>query len=647
MQFMRAGSLPTEVRELRHAASMPITFDKTSDRPFCCGLWKTQQLVGLIFGVVLCTLCWAWRPIVAYDKANSMLGIASLCGSFWVFEVVPIYITALFPMVLLPLCEITSSNVVAQSYWNDTQMLFIAMYLVDIALEEVKLPEMLALKLLLKVGAVKPWTLLFGAMTVSWFLSMFINTIAVVLMITPIAMSLMNATEEVARNQGIEEGAESEASSSAASSVSAEDAQGVREVQLYSRGLLLGIAYASTAGGMATLTGSIPNRILVGLPLVAYEITWLKWFAFALPMSLVTYLLAFGVIWTRYVRHVRCMAIRVEHLESEYDAVCGDAGCRDPVLVGILHFLQILGLILYTPCIAQLFTTKYGVPLASDAVVATIPAVALFFIPSERRRGETVLTWTAVHETLDFGVLLLIGGGFAMSKGFSESGLDQVVGAGFAHATASMSALSVTILVLLLGSVGTQLFSAVGCATTLLPMLNAASLEAVVNPLRMALPGAISCSLAFMLPTATPANVIALAKSQDSSKPLQVRDFVLSGLPLNLAGIVVCSIIATFWGQVVFQSTSPFPLSSCGGTATNCVFLQIPGDVQNMDVDSQACMLLDTTSDTKCKLWNGTIVTVLDYPNAGSYVPEPEAEAPEPEPESGAAPDPVPVRLLA
>mmetsp|Transcript_139347 Transcript_139347/g.445608 ORF Transcript_139347/g.445608 Transcript_139347/m.445608 type:complete len:140 (-) Transcript_139347:106-525(-) len=133
-----------------------------------------------------------------------------------------------------------------------------------------------------------------------------------------------------------------------------------------------------------------------------------------------------------------------------------------------------------------------------------------------------------------------------------------------------------------------------------------------------------------------------------------VRDLIAFFEPLPIVFIACAARFAAIDAatrpeEVVFQSTSPFPLSACGGTATNCVFLQIPGDVQNMDVDSQACMLLDTTSDTKCKLWNGTIVTVLDYPNAGSYVPEPEAEAeaPEPEPESGAAPDPVPVRLPA
>lgn len=610
--LQRAGTLPTNARDLRHAATMPITYDIGADRPFCCGLWKFQQLLGAVIGVFACVACWVFRPIQEYSAANDMLGIACLCGTFWVFEVIPIYITALFPMMLIPLCKITSSDIVAGAYWNTVQMLFIAMYLVDIALEEVQLPRRLTLKCLIYFGTVQPWALLLGTMAVCWFLSMFINTIAVTLMLTPFALGIMNATEENLRDNIIEAGEHDSDGSSECESV---DDRGVKEVQLFARGLLLGIAYSSTAGGMATLTGSIPNRIMVGQDLFNQNISWIRWFVFAAPLSVCTCVLAYLITWTRYVRHVRKLSISKDILEMAHDDLVKEIGpiSRDEILVGGAQIVQILGLILQPLVIGPNVTTAYGTALLSDASIAIIPAVALFFMPSSKRPGQAVLSWNAVHEKLDFGVLLLIGGGFAMSKGFSESGLDQVVGDWFADITKEMQSLMVTLVVLVMGSVGTQLFSAVGCATTFLPVLTSAATEVVINPLRLSLPGTISCSLAFMLPTATPANVVVLAKSQELPKSLRVRDFILTGLPLNLASIAICGVLVHVLGQSIFHTGDPFPASVCNGRDVNCIWLPIPGRVDGSVVHSQACMPVDLDKDTRCKIWNGTLVNVSDY----------------------------------
>eukprot|EP00443_Scrippsiella_acuminata_P078107 CAMPEP_0115499558 /NCGR_PEP_ID=MMETSP0271-20121206/67403_1 /TAXON_ID=71861 /ORGANISM="Scrippsiella trochoidea, Strain CCMP3099" /LENGTH=379 /DNA_ID=CAMNT_0002928383 /DNA_START=49 /DNA_END=1185 /DNA_ORIENTATION=+ len=307
LKLQRASTLPTENKELRHAATMPITFDLEAERPCCGGLWKTQQMFGFVVGIIaLLALCLG-RPVKTYPSANDMLGVTAalcmllgfrgnpgvhdsvvaLCACFWVFEVIPVYMTALFPLVLMPFLKITSSEIAAQAYWNWISLLVVGMFLVDIALEEVHLARRIALKLLLRVGVVHPAALLACFMGMCWLSSMFLNSIAVTL-VMPRAIGLLNAAEEQVRDADAAEAVEAGAGGSNDTC-----RRNVKDVQNLSSGVLLGIAFSATCGGIATLTGAIPHYFLAGESIVATHVTWSKWFVFALPLSLVSVVFAF------------------------------------------------------------------------------------------------------------------------------------------------------------------------------------------------------------------------------------------------------------------------------------------------------------------------------------------------------------------
>jgi len=263
------------------------------------------------------------------------------------------------------------------------------------------------------------------------------------------------------------------------------------------------------------------------------------------------------------------------------------------------------------PWIAQLglFQTPAGESLIGDSTLSCLPALLLFLMPSKVRPGQSLLTWTAVHEKFDFGLLLLIGGGFAVASGFVQSGLNVALGCAIAESLGQLPLLPVTLLIVLVTTVATQVFSCVGTATTIIPMLLAAAAHGVRNPLGLVLPATVACSFAFALPTATPANVIVLAKSQDLLQPLRVRDFFLTGLPLNLAMVVLGSLLLYIMGEAVFDTDSPFPQWACDGVS--CIWVAVPGAVHGQQVTSQACTL-DVASDmATCRLANGTLVDVL------------------------------------
>jgi len=272
---------------------MPITYDVESVRPFCGGLWKTQQLLGFLLGCGAFTVLCLVAPIALNEPANRMLGLTALCGAFWVFEVLPIYITALVPLVVMPLASITTSRIAAEAYWNPVQLLILGTFLVDIALEEVHLPRRLALKLLMTTGVMQPWILLLCLMSACFFLACFINNVAVVLMVTPFVLGLLHAAEERA--------AEADAEVERGATEGDEQQAAMKQVERFSLGLLLGVAYATTAGGMATLVGSIPNEILLGSKALSSQVHYAEWMAYAFPVALLTCLLAYLLVYFRYL----------------------------------------------------------------------------------------------------------------------------------------------------------------------------------------------------------------------------------------------------------------------------------------------------------------------------------------------------------
>merc|ERR1712157_6778 len=146
-------------------------------------------------------------------------------------------------------------------------------------------------------------------------------------------------------------------------------------------------------------------------------------------------------------------------------------------------------------------------------------------------------------------------------------------------------------------------------------MGSSAALQALVNPLLLLLPATIASSFAFLMPTATPSNVVVLAKSQDLSRSLRFRDFFLNGLPLTLAVIVVGAVLTDVMGALVFDSHAPFPQWACSAAPASCVFLEAPGVVQGRQVEAQACIVdLGSPNAVMCRLWNGTMLNTMSVP---------------------------------
>lgn len=213
------------------------------------------------------------QPVITRTAA-----VALWMAIWWMTEAVPLAVTALLPMVLFPLLGIQDSKAVAPQYFNHVIFLFIGGFLVALAMQKWELHRRIALQILRRVGA-RPSRILLGFMIATAFLSMWISNTATTMMMIPIALAIIAKIEDHA------------------------DAKLVRR---YAIGVFLGVAYAASIGGIATLVGTPPNlafiRILAILFPEAPEISFATWILFGLPISIVFLVIVWRLLAMVFVK---------------------------------------------------------------------------------------------------------------------------------------------------------------------------------------------------------------------------------------------------------------------------------------------------------------------------------------------------------
>jgi sodium-dependent dicarboxylate transporter 2/3/5 len=435
-------------------------------------------------------------------------------------------VTALLPVVLFPLFGVMNGKDVSSAYFNHVIFLFIGGFLVALAMQKWNLHKRIALRILLFTGT-SPARILLGFMFATAFLSMWISNTATAMMMVPILLSIISKLEE-----HISE----------------------KDLSRYSVGLLLGVAYSASIGGIATLVGTPPNlsfaRIFQIMFPEAPDISFSDWFIYAIPITIIFFV--FVWIYLYFIFRPRNSMEKVSSVDfrNEYQAL-GPASFEEKIILADFIILALLWL------------TRSGIEIGSftipgwsslfahpeylnDGTVAIGMGVILFFIPSKNSKGTRLMEWNTARK-IPWSIVLLFGGGFALATGFKESGLSlwfgqQLSGVAVLH----------PIMIIFIISVGmtflTELTSNTATTEMLLPVLAGLSVSIGVHPLLFMLPATVSASMAFMLPVATPPNAIVFG-----SKRLEVMQMARTGLILNLLGAVLITLITYFWSTWVFD----------------------------------------------------------------------------------------------
>ncbi|XP_061829200.1 Na(+)/citrate cotransporter isoform X1 [Nerophis lumbriciformis] len=545
-------------------------------------------------------------PLVVATSEAQCAYVIILMAVFWCTEVLPLAITALLPAFLFPLFGIMDSQSVCMQYLKDTNMLFVGGLMVAVAVEHWNLHKRIALRVLLIVG-VRPALLMLGFMGVTAFLSMWISNTATTAMMVPIVQAVLeelsNSEAQIPRELNSEESqitdvdgkqpSQSEKRAEATgpvvvtfldTSVEVTRHKTAAERMKLCKGMTLCVCYAASIGGTATLTGTGPNLVLNGqmsqlFPENGNVINFASWFGFAFPNMIL--MLTMAWLWLQFVfvgfnfrKTWACGSVKTEKELAAYNMIR-----EQHRLLGPMSFGEISVLGLFILLVVLWFTRDPGfvdgwatdifnskAEYVTDATVAIFIAVLLFVLPSKpphfcswrTQRFDTVshptsnsiprlLTWKVAQKKLPWGIVLLLGGGFALAKGSEVSGLSKWMGAQMSPLQ-SIPPWAIAIILCLLIATFTECTSNVATATLFLPILASMSQSIGMNPLYVMVPCTLSASFAFMLPVATPPNAIVFSYGY-----LKVSDMARTGIVMNIIGIVCITLAINTWGRAMFQ----------------------------------------------------------------------------------------------
>jgi sodium-dependent dicarboxylate transporter 2/3/5 len=440
--------------------------------------------------------------------------VAVLMAVWWVTEAIPIPATALLPVLLMPALGVMPIERATAPFANPVIYLFLGGFLIAAAVEASGLHRRLALAVIRLVGAA-PSRVVGGFMLAAAFLSMWISNTATVVMMLPLATSVIELEQQDA------------------------------PAGAFGLALLLGLAYAASVGGLGTLIGTPPNALLAGFLAEAYEVKigFGTWMLLGVPLVVV----ALPMTWLLLTRVM--FPLRTVERPGASGAIERQWAALGPLsrtefLVGSVTALAATGWI-FRSLLDDLL------PGLSDAGIAIGAALLLFLVPGADR-GRRALEWSHA-ERLPWGVLVFFGGGLSLAAGIQDTGLARWIGSALAGAGA------LPLVLIVLGAATLMIFlteftSNTASAASFLPVAAALATAIGVDPVTLAVPIALAASCAFMMPIATPPNAIVYGTGR-----IPLRQMIRAGLVLNLGMAVLITIVAVWVAPLVLPAAAPAP----------------------------------------------------------------------------------------
>lgn len=470
---------------------------------------STSQRVGLFLGpTLLIVMQLAGGPAELSPAAWATACIGVLMAIWWATEAVPIAVTALLPVVLFPMFGVTSINDATAPYANKVIFLFLGGFVVAFAMQRWNLHRRIALTVLQYAGG-NGRSLVGGFMLASALISMWVMNTSTTMMLLPIAVSIIMVIHNTVA--GLDDRAKED----------------------FQFSLLLGVAYGSTIGGIATLVGTAPNAMFAAFMLENYDtrINFSNWMLVGLPMSIAMLPLAWLALtrWVFKVDFVNSKEGRATLRKMKLDM--GKITVPEKRVAYV--FLAMASTWIFRPLLVKV----PGLGALDDSLVAIAGAVILFIVPSGQKEDPLLLRWKYA-EKLPWGVLLLFGGGLSLAGAVSQTGLAEWLG-GSLQAVGALPLILIVVLAATMIIFLTELTSNIATTATFLPVVGAIAIEAGYDPIVLAVPVTMAASCAFMLPVATPPNAIVFGSGM-----LTIPRMARAGLVLNLIGIVLVSAIA-------------------------------------------------------------------------------------------------------
>jgi sodium-dependent dicarboxylate transporter 2/3/5 len=467
------------------------------------GLFLAPSVFLLIFFLPLAGL----KP-----EAHRLAAVMASVVVLWITEALPLPVTALLGAAACVALRVAPAKEVFAPFADPLMFLFIGSFILARGIFLHRLDRRLAFGVLsIKWVGARPGRILFAFGAVTAFISAWISNTATTAMMFAIGMAILAFLFDNERAGG--------------SPVS----------RRYATGLMLMTSFAASIGGLATPIGTPPNVIGLGFirQLVGVEFSFFKWMAIGAPVVIILFLYLFFYLNALCRAGVREIEGSSEMLRRERQRLGAWTRGQKSTLAAFVVTIALW----VVPGIIALVAGDQSVIYRSvntsvpEAVAAVVGAVLLFLLPGDS--GERAITWDEAVK-IDWGVVLLYGGGFALGVLSFQTGLAEAVGrslTGVLPVSGGLSLLFASTVVAVLVSEAT---SNTASANMVVPVVIAIAKAQGADPLEPALGATMGASLGFMLPVSTPCNAIVYGSGY-----IPLTRMVRYGLLLDVVGVFV------------------------------------------------------------------------------------------------------------
>ena len=435
-----------------------------------------------------------FQPNTISYEAWIVASLLILMTFWWLTEAIPLSITAILPLIVIPSFTNVNISDVAKPYANPVIFLLLGGFILGLGFQKSNLHLRFAMLVLKKIGSTKK-SILGGIILSTAFLSMWISNTATCLLMLPIVVSILDEME-------------------------------IKNDFLYKKILLLAIAYSASIGGIATLVGTAPNAIFAGFLMENYnlEINFIDWMKFSLPLVF----LLITILWfffNFFIENKNIPISKNNFIEDQYKKL-GPFSSKEKITMIILLLTIFLWLS------KKSINSALSINL-TDSSIALFGSLLFFIIPYERYNFVLNKSW---FKEIPWNILILFGGGLSLASSINSSGLANLISESL-FVFSELEVYLIIILMALLISFMTEITS--NTATTLLFLPIVASFASKFNYdlILLCLPIIISASCAFMMPIATPPNAIIFSTNQ-----IKITFMVRIGFVMNCTAVILSSI---------------------------------------------------------------------------------------------------------
>ncbi|MDD3387879.1 MAG: DASS family sodium-coupled anion symporter [Prevotella sp.] len=506
------------MNDLKNSPEIPDEDSVNGDSAFD----RRRRIIGAIFGPICAILVWI-TPIAGLSpEAHKLLAIVTLVALWWITEPVPIPVTSLLGPTLAVVFHVVSVKDAFSAFANPLIFLFMGGFIIAKAMMVNGVDKRIAFGIMsMKWVGDSPRRIFLAIGLACALVSGWVSNTATAAMMFPIALGLLEAIREMMAAKG-------------------------KTINLntykYATGLMLMTAYACSIGGVLTPIGTPPNIIMLGFlsEMNNIHVSFFQWMIWGFVAMVAYFIVAYIVLVRMFPADVKHIDGAADFIRSKKHELGGWNRAQKNTMVGF----AVAVILWVTPGFLGMIygsgseVLKNYNEIFPESIAAMVGGLLLFFLPVNLKKQKMTLEWKDAVKGIEWGTLVLFGGGLAIGGMMYTTGLSAWVGD--------------QIIALLGGNPSEMAFVAVFCVMALLlselashtaavnmigPLAIGAALAAGFSPIPVAVGVALSASLGFMLPVSTPPNAIVYASGY-----VPITKMIKTGVFIDFIGIALVTI---------------------------------------------------------------------------------------------------------